>query len=102
MADLVQGAQEHRAPADLPRPSLFELFWQFMIIGAVSFGGGIIAYEQILLVEKKKWLDLDDFMATLAISQTMPGLNSVTITFRVRTASRSAIADHESNSTRRI
>jgi chromate transporter len=77
MADLVQGAQEHRAPADLPRPSLFELFWQFMIIGAVSFGGGIIAYEQILLVEKKKWLDLDDFMATLAISQTMPGLNSV-------------------------
>ena len=75
--DLVQGAQEHRAPADLPRPSLFELFWQFMIIGAVSFGGGIIAYEQILLVEKKKWLDLDDFMATLAISQTMPGLNSV-------------------------
>ncbi|MBJ7503958.1 MAG: chromate transporter [Polynucleobacter sp.] len=77
MADLVQGAQEHRAPANLPRPSLFELFWQFMIIGAVSFGGGIIAYEQILLVEKKKWLDLDDFMATLAISQTMPGLNSV-------------------------
>ncbi|MCE7506160.1 chromate transporter [Polynucleobacter sp. IMCC30063] len=60
-----------------PRPTLFELFWQFMVIGAVSFGGGIIAYEQILLVEKKKWLNLDDFMATLAISQTMPGLNSV-------------------------
>jgi len=60
-----------------PLPTLFELFWQFMVIGAVSFGGGIIAYEQILLVEKKKWLDLDDFMATLAISQTMPGLNSV-------------------------
>ena len=60
-----------------PPPTLFELFWQFMVIGAVSFGGGIIAYEQILLVEKKKWLDLDDFMATLAISQTMPGLNSV-------------------------
>jgi len=60
-----------------PLPTLFELFWQFMVIGAVSFGGGIIAYEQILLVEKKKWLNLDDFMATLAISQTMPGLNSV-------------------------
>jgi len=60
-----------------PLPTLLELFWQFMVIGAVSFGGGIIAYEQILLVEKKKWLDLDDFMATLAISQTMPGLNSV-------------------------
>lgn len=53
MADLVQEAQEHRVPADLPRPSLFELFWQFMIIGTVSFGGGIIAYEQILLVEKR-------------------------------------------------
>ena len=60
-------------------PSLKDLFIQFFIIGVVSFGGGIIAYERILLVEKRKWLSADEFMAYLAISQTMPGLNSVNL-----------------------
>ena len=59
--------------------SLIDLFLQFLIVGAVSFGGGIIAYERILLVEKRKWLTADQFMAYLAISQTMPGLNSVNL-----------------------
>ena len=58
---------------------LLDLFLQFFIVGAVSFGGGIIAYERILLVEKRKWLTADEFMAYLAISQTMPGLNSVNL-----------------------
>ena len=58
-------------------PSLPDLFIQFLTIGAVSFGGGIIAYERILLVEKRQWLSADEFMAYLAIGQTMPGLNSV-------------------------
>lgn len=58
-------------------PKLWDVFVQFLLIGAISFGGGIIAYERILLVEKRKWLSPDEFMAYLAISQTMPGLNSV-------------------------
>jgi chromate transporter len=61
------------------KPSLSELFMQFLIIGAVSFGGGIIAYERALLVEQKKWVDSDSFMAALALSQTLPGLNSVNL-----------------------
>lgn len=60
-------------------PSLWSIFIEFLLIGSVSFGGGIIAYERILLIEKRKWLSADEFMATLAISQTMPGLNSVNI-----------------------
>lgn len=78
----------HRSPGaaarDVPtqpteKVSLVELFVQFLFIGAVSFGGGIVAYEKILLTEKKKWLSQDEFMAALAISQTMPGLNSVNL-----------------------
>jgi len=61
------------------KPSLWELFFEFLLIGAVSFGGGIIAYEKILLTEKKRWLTDDEFMAALAISQTMPGLNAVNL-----------------------
>ena len=59
--------------------SLTDLFFQFFIIGAISFGGGIIAYERILLIEKRRWLTADEFMGYLAISQTMPGLNSVNL-----------------------
>jgi len=61
------------------RVSLSDLFFQFLIIGAISFGGGIVAYERILLIEKKRWLTTDEFMGYLAISQTMPGLNSVNL-----------------------
>lgn len=60
-------------------PPLTDLFLQFLIIGAVSFGGGIVAYERTLLVERKKWVDADAFMAALALSQTLPGLNSVNL-----------------------
>ena len=67
------------APPQPKYPSLQDVFMQFLIIGAISFGGGIIAYERILLVEKRKWLSPDDFMGYLAISQTMPGLNSVNL-----------------------
>ena len=66
-------------PEENQRVHLSDLFLQFFIIGAVSFGGGIIAYERILLIEKRKWLTPDEFMGYLAISQTMPGLNSVNL-----------------------
>ncbi len=59
------------------KPRLLDLFSQFFWIGCISFGGGIIAYERILIVEKRQWITADEFMAYLAISQTMPGLNSV-------------------------
>lgn len=64
---------------EVDRVSLSDLFIQFFIIGAVSFGGGIIAYERILLIEKRRWLTADEFIGYLAISQTMPGLNSVNL-----------------------
>ena len=68
----IQGGTQNPVP-------LRDLFLQFLFVGTVSFGGGIIAYERILLVEKRKWLTADQFMAYLAISQTMPGLNSVNL-----------------------
>ena len=59
--------------------SLVQIFWQFFIVGAISFGGGIIAYLKELLVTRYKWVDNDEFLVMLSISQTMPGLNSVNI-----------------------
>ena len=63
-----------RAPA--PRVSLARIFVVFALIGVTSFGGGIVAYLRRVLVDKERWLDADEFMAALEISQTLPGLNS--------------------------
>lgn len=60
----------------LPRVTLAKLFGVFALIGVTSFGGGIVAYLRHALVEKEKWLDAEEFMAALEISQTLPGLNS--------------------------
>jgi chromate transporter len=75
MSQLAPGADV----GSVTKPTLRELFLEFLIIGAVSFGGGIVAYQKILLTEKKRWLTDDEFMAALAISQTMPGLNAVNL-----------------------
>ena len=62
-----------------PKIALHQIFWQFLIVGATSFGGGIVAYLKELLVTRHRWVDSDEFIVMLSISQTMPGLNSVNI-----------------------
>lgn len=64
---------------ELPQISLYQIFWQFFVVGAISFGGGIVAYLKELLVTRYRWVNNDEFVVMLSISQTMPGLNSVNI-----------------------
>lgn len=63
----------------ISRISLHQIFWQFFVVGGISFGGGIVAYLKELLVNRYKWISNDEFIVMLSISQTMPGLNSVNI-----------------------
>lgn len=63
-------------PASSTRVPLWEIFFTFLIIGATSFGGGVVAYLRNSLVTKKAWLDEEGFMAALEISQALPGLNA--------------------------
>lgn len=62
--------------AAVSRVSLARIFGVFALIGVTSFGGGIVAYLRRALVDEHRWLDEDEFMAALEISQTLPGLNS--------------------------
>jgi chromate transporter len=48
----------------------------FLVIGATSFGGGVVAYLRNALVRKKKWLDDSHFLELMSISNTLPGLNA--------------------------
>ena len=56
--------------------SLLSIFLEFLLIGATSFGGGVVAYLRNGLVEKRRWVNDDQFVEYLAISQTLPGLNA--------------------------
>jgi len=60
-------------PRDVP---LWDIFLTFLVIGATSFGGGVVAYLRAGLVIRKKWLDEEHFMSALEISQALPGLNA--------------------------
>jgi chromate transporter len=59
-----------------PKVSVWELFVVFLVIGATSFGGGVVAYLRDALVKKKKWFDDIEFLEMTAISNTLPGLNA--------------------------
>lgn len=56
--------------------SLADIFITFLIIGATSFGGGVVAYLRNALVTQKKWLDDNHFLELMSISNTLPGLNA--------------------------
>jgi chromate transporter len=61
------------------RVSLGAIFQVFLMAGAVSFGGGVVAYLREYLVSTRGWLDDDQFLAALEIGETLPGVNSVNI-----------------------
>lgn len=56
--------------------SILSIFLEFLLIGATSFGGGVVAYLRSGLVAKRHWVDDPEFVEYLAISQTLPGLNA--------------------------
>jgi len=57
------------------KATAFDIFWQFLIIGATSFGG-VVPYLREGLVTKNHWVDDKEFVELLSISQSLPGLNA--------------------------
>ena len=57
------------------KATVFDIFWQFLIIGATSFGG-VVPYLREGLVTKCHWVDDKEFVELLSISQSLPGLNA--------------------------
>ncbi len=56
-------------------PPLFSIFYTFVKIGSVTFGGGIamLPLLQVELVEKRKWLDHQGYADCLMVAQSTPG-----------------------------
>lgn len=64
------------AAAPPARVGVVDIFRTFLFIGATSFGGGVVAYLREDLVGGRRWLDDDEFVRVMEISQTLPGLNA--------------------------
>ena len=54
---------------------LLELFWTFLEVGVLSFGGGMVAITLLMekIVQEKMWLDATAFTDLIAISESTPG-----------------------------
>jgi chromate transporter len=70
------GLKVVQSPAQPGEISISKIFTTFLVIGATSFGGGVVAYLRDSLVTKHQWLDDKTFVELLSISQTLPGLNA--------------------------
>jgi len=64
------------------RASIRQIFLEFLIIGATSFGG-VVPYLRASLVTKRGWIDDKEFVEMLSISQSLPGLNATNMAIQV-------------------
>lgn len=64
---------------------LIDLFTVFLKIGAFTFGGGwaMISIIEKEIVDKKKWVDKEEFLNLLAVSQSIPGILAVNMAVAV-------------------
>ena len=72
------------------RASLWQLFYTFGKIGAFTIGGG---YAMIPLIERevvtnRQWIDNDEFLDMLVLSQTAPGILAMNISILVGNRAR--------------
>ena len=60
---------------DNPQVKPLEMFLIFFKIGLFTFGGGYVMIDIIRreFTENKKWLDTDEFLEILGITQSLPG-----------------------------
>ena len=70
--------------------SIAQIFLEFLIIGATSFGG-VVPYLRSSLVSKQHWIDDKEFVEMLSISQSLPGLNATNMAILVGEKLRGAL-----------
>lgn len=91
---------QQRAPAEPQhapsRPRLISLIAAFGTIGLTSFGGARAAYFRHALVVSRGWIDDQQFLEGLTLSQVLPGPNisnlSVYLGQRIRGVAGAALA----------
>ena len=68
-----------------PRISLAELFWCFLRLGCVSFGGPVahLGFFQTEFVQRRRWLSEADYADLVALCQFLPGAASSQVGYAI-------------------
>lgn len=63
----------------------YQLFISFLRIGAFTFGGGwaMISLIEREVVERRRWIEREEFLDLLAVAQSLPGILAVNISVAV-------------------
>jgi chromate transporter len=69
-------------------PSLASLFAGFVSIGLASFGGGLAAWTRRECVQRRGWLDDQQFLSGYALAQLIPGATNVNLAVFIGTQLR--------------
>jgi chromate transporter len=69
-------------------PSLATLFGAFVGIGMSSFGGGLTAWVRREVVQRRGWLDDQQFLSGYALAQLVPGATNVNLSVFIGTQLR--------------
>lgn len=72
-----------RAPEEEPVVTLPGLAACFLQISLSSFGGGLSAWTQRIVVERRRWLNNEQFLSAVTISRLFPGPNQVNMAIYV-------------------
>ncbi len=75
----VETLREAPPAPEPPVPGPLALFLAFGKIGITAFGGGLSGWVMQDMVRKRRWVSEDDFLAGLAMSQALPGVNVVNL-----------------------
>jgi chromate transporter len=71
--------------------SLGSLYSVFFRLGLLSFGGGMSAWVFREIVDVRRWLTREEFMAGYALGQILPGVNSTNVTIYIGQRLRGAV-----------
>jgi len=69
----------------MTEPSLRELFVGMLQVALSSFGGGLSAWSQRIVVEQRRWLSNEQFLTGLTVARLFPGPNQINMAVYVGT-----------------
>ena len=59
------------------RVSLWDIAASYLRLSLSSFGGGLSAWAQLIVVEERKWLTNEEFLAAFGLCRILPGPNQI-------------------------
>ena len=60
---------------DAPTPTHLQLFLGMQQVALSSFGGGLSAWSERIVVEERQWMGKEEFITGLTVARLFPGPN---------------------------